>query len=100
MLDEDKVVFDVSERDNITTSLVELFDFTNKQCGMARSCNNGKTSYKRYFYASHGVDISTYVIYAIDLTPVITDSLYIVEYTLQFIERFKNDVVQRLNKMM
>jgi hypothetical protein len=57
-------------------------------------------SYKRYFYASHGVDISTYVIYAIDLTPVITDSLDIVEYTLQFIEKFKNDIVQRLNKMM
>jgi hypothetical protein len=100
MLDEDKVVFDVSERDNITTSLVGLFDFTNKQCGMVRSCNNGKTSYKRYFYVSHGVDVSTYVIYSIDLTPVITDSLYIVEYTLQIIERFKNDVVQRLNKMM
>jgi hypothetical protein len=34
MLDEDKVVFDVSERDNIATSLVGLFDFTNKQCEM------------------------------------------------------------------
>jgi hypothetical protein len=100
MLDEDKVVFDVSERDNIATSLVGLFDFTNKQCGTVRSCNNGKTSCKRYFYASHGVDVSIYVIYVFEPIPVITDSLDIVDYTLQFIERFKNDVVQRLKKMM
>jgi len=100
MLDEDKVVFDVSERDNITTSLVGLFD---SQISGGKRYDLATMARRRAnatFYVSHGVDVSTYVIYVIDLTPVITDSLDIVEYTLQFIERFKNDVVQRLKKMM
>jgi LmbE family N-acetylglucosaminyl deacetylase len=100
MLDEDKVVFDVSERDNIATSLVGLFD---SQISGGKRYDLATMARRRAnatFYASHGVDVSTYVIYAIDLTPVITDSFDIVEYTLQFIERFKNDVVQRLKKMM
>ncbi len=100
MLDEDKVVFDVSERDNIAMSLVGLFD---SQISGGKRYDLATIARRRAnatFYASHNVDIATYMIYAIDLTPVITESLDIIEYTTQFIERFKNDVIQRLKKMM
>ena len=100
MLDEDKIVFDVSERDNIAMSLVGLFD---SQISGGKRYDLATIARRRAnatFYASHNVDIATYMIYAIDLTPVITESLDIIEYTTQFIERFKNDVIQRLKKMM
>jgi len=100
ILDEDKIVFDVSERDNIAMSLVGLFD---SQISGGKRYDLATIARRRAnatFYASHNVDIATYMIYAIDLTPVITESLDIIEYTTQFIERFKNDVIQRLKKMM
>ncbi len=52
------------------------------------------------YYASHGVDTSTYLIYAMDLTPLIKDPKLSIElYIRGYIERFCDDVLERIGKL-
>jgi LmbE family N-acetylglucosaminyl deacetylase len=91
--DEEKVVFDLSEHENLQMALVGVFDSQisgGKRydlAGMARRRANAT------FYASHGTDISTGMTFAMDLSPLVRDdSLDVKEYILGYIDRFREDV--------
>lgn len=99
--DEDKIVFDVSERDNIATALVSIFD--SQICGGKRYdlATLGRRRANATYYASHGLDTATAMIYGIDLTPLVDDpTIDIAEYILQYINKFKDDVIQRIKKLL
>ncbi|MCS7227577.1 MAG: PIG-L family deacetylase [Endomicrobia bacterium] len=100
MNDEDKAVFDVSEHDNLAVALVSIFD--SQICGGKRYdfATLGRRRANATYYASHGLDTATAMIYAIDLTPLVLDpKLDVIDYTLQFIEKFKNDVKNRIKML-
>jgi len=98
--DEDKVVFDVDGHENLATSLVGLFDSQvagGKRYDLAVM---GRRRANATFLASHGVDRSTSLIYAIDLTPVMDPKIDVKEYALGYIDRFAKEISSRLSKLL
>jgi len=98
--DEDKVVFDVHERENLAMSLVGVFD--SQICGGKRYdlATWGRRRANATYLASHSVDATTAVIYGVDLTPLVEDeNLNPTEYILGFIDRYKQEVSARLAKL-
>ncbi|MFZ2054145.1 MAG: PIG-L family deacetylase [Candidatus Aminicenantales bacterium] len=101
MLDEDKVGLDVSEHQNLATSLVSVFDSQvagGKGYDMATI---GRRRAHATYYASHDVDVATSMIFAMDLTPLVKDpSLDIQEFVCRYINRFAADVSRRIEKLL
>lgn len=101
MVDSEKVSFDVSAHPNLAASLVEVFDSQivgGKRYDLAAL---GRRLANATFSESHFVDKTNAVSLAMDLTPLIKDdSLDISTYVLEYIERFKKDVQNRIEKML
>jgi LmbE family N-acetylglucosaminyl deacetylase len=101
MLDEDKVGLDVSEHQNLATSLVSVFDSQvagGKGYDMATI---GRRRAQATYYATHDVDVATSMIYAMDLTALVSDpSLDVKEFICRYIKRFAADVSARIDKLL
>jgi len=101
MLDEDKVGLDVSDHQNLATSLVSVFDSQvagGKGYDMATI---GRRRAHATYYATHDVDVATSMIFAMDLTALVSDpSLDIKEFICRYINRFAADVSQRIDKLI
>lgn len=101
VVDNEKISFDVSKHPNLAASLVEIFDsqiIGGKRYDLAAI---GRRLANATFSSSHTVDESNAITYAMDLTPLMKDpTLNIVEYVTGYIDRFKEDVQQRIEKMI
>lgn len=101
VLDNQKVVFDVSAHPNLSAALVGVFDSQiagGKRYDLATS---GRRLANATYSASHTVDESDALSYAIDLTPLIEDeSLSILEYIKGYIRSFEEDVTSKLNRVL
>jgi LmbE family N-acetylglucosaminyl deacetylase len=100
MADSDKVPMDVSAHENLAAALLGVFD--SQICGGKRYdlATMGRRRAHATYFESHGVDVSTNLIYAMDLTPLIKDpSLDEVSYVQGFIDRFAQDVRARIERM-
>jgi LmbE family N-acetylglucosaminyl deacetylase len=101
MLDEDKVGLDVSEHQNLATSLVSVFDSQvagGKGYDMATI---GRRRAHATYYATHGVDVASSMIFAMDLTALVKDpALDIKEFVCRYINRFAADVSKRIDKLV
>ena len=98
--DEDKVIFNVQERENLAMSLVGVFD--SQICGGKRYdlATAGRRRANATYLASHSVDESTAVIYGVNLTPLMEDeALDPGDYMQGFIDRFRQEVTARLAKL-
>ena len=100
MVDSDKVPFDLSAHENLQAAMLGVFD--SQICGGKRYdlATIGRRRANATYYASHGVDVSLGMAYAMDLTPLIEDpereiSLFISEH----LERFAQDVSDRLKRV-
>ncbi len=99
--DEEKLVFDVSAHPNIAASLLGVFD--SQICGGKRYdlATTGRRLSNATYYASHGTDMASSLMYAMDLTPLLQNpSLDIMDYISGYIDRFKVDVKDRLSKVL
>ena len=99
--DDEKVYLDVSNHPNLAASLVEVFD--SQIIGGKRydKAAIGRRLANATFTSSHVVDQSDALTYAMDLTPLIEDDkLDLVRYTTSYIERFKNDVEDKIKKVL
>jgi LmbE family N-acetylglucosaminyl deacetylase len=100
MADSDKVAMDVSAHENLAAALLGVFD--SQICGGKRYdlATMGRRRAHATYAESHGVDVSTSLIYAMDLTPLIQDpSLDVGQYVQGFIDRFAQDVRARIAKV-
>ncbi len=101
VMDSQKVIFDVSAHPNLSAALVGVFDSQiagGKRYDLATS---GRRLANATYSASHSVDQSDALSYAIDLTPLIEDdSLSIVEYIRDYIRNFEEDVINKLNSVL
>lgn len=99
--DNEKVYLDVSEHPNLAASLVEVFDsqiIGGKRYDLATI---GRRLANATFNASHAVDETNALTYAIDLTPLILDdNLDILKFITDYIKRFEQDVISRINKVL
>ena len=101
MVDTDKVAMDVSPHENLAAALLGVFD--SQICGGKRYdlATIGRRRAHATYAESHGVDVSTSLIYAMDLTPLIHDpSMDVVAYVKVFIDRFAQDVQARIGRVL
>lgn len=100
MCDADKVVFDVSAHENLAAALAGVFD--SQICGGKRYdlATLGRRRANATYFESHGVDIATAMIYAMDLTPLLHDaSKDPAAYVKEHIDRFYEEVADRIAKL-
>ena len=100
MLDNDKAVLDCSLYENMAQSLVSLYDSQisgGKRYDLATA---GRRLANATYFDSHSSDDATALTWAMDLTPLVHDaSLSVKDYTLDYIDRFKEDVGEKLDRL-
>ena len=100
MLDEDKVPFDVGSHENLAAALLGIYD--SQVCGGKRYdlATVGRRRANATYHASHGTDVTTSLIYAMDLTPLIRDvSIDPKAHVKEHIDRFLGEVSKRLDTL-
>lgn len=99
MQDEDKVTFDLSEHQSLQEALLGVFDSQivgGKRYDLA---SMGRRRANATYFESHGVDLTTGLSFAMDLTPLITDpTREIAPFVQEFIQRFERDMLSRLER--
>jgi LmbE family N-acetylglucosaminyl deacetylase len=101
MVDDDKVAFDCSAHENLQAALLGVFD--SQVCGGKRYdlATMGRRRANATYHASHGTDVATGLVYAMDLTPLIeAPSADFQGYVQDFIDRFGQDVRDRMRRSM
>jgi len=99
--DEEKVLMDVSARDNLAAALNGVFDSQIAGGKRYDLATLGRRAANATFFDAHATDESNQLIFGIDLTPlVIDDSKDIIAYVLGFLDRFKDDVCQKLSRQL
>lgn len=97
MCDKEKVRFDVAGRGNLESALLGVFDSQIAGGKRYDAAVVGRRLANATFSESHGVDETTGVIFAMDLTPLAEEpSLDISEYIIGYIDRFAQDVKKKL----
>ncbi|MBE7467971.1 MAG: PIG-L family deacetylase [Anaerolineales bacterium] len=100
MVDEDKVIFNCSDHDNLQTTLVGVFDSQVSGGKRYDLATMGRRRAHATYHTSHQTDLTTGLTFAMDLTPLIEDvSLDITAYVEVYLNRFAQDVVQRINQI-
>jgi LmbE family N-acetylglucosaminyl deacetylase len=98
--DDEKQALPVGGHSNLAAALLGVFD--SQICGGKRYdlAAVGRRLANATFFASHAVDETDALTYAMDLTPLIRDpGLDIAEYTLAAVDRFRADVADRVAKL-
>lgn len=99
MVDEDKVAFDVEAHPNLASALLGVFDSQDAGGKRYDLASIGRRVAHATYYESHGVDQSSAINFAMDLTPLIQDdTLDIGQYVADHISRFAADVNDRVAK--
>ena len=98
--DSDKVAFDVSAHENLQAALLGVFDSQIAGGKRYDLATLGRRRANATYYASHGVDMTTGTVFAMDLTPlVLRPELRPAEFIDGFIEGFHKDVGDRLARL-
>jgi LmbE family N-acetylglucosaminyl deacetylase len=100
MVDTDKVAFDLTHHENLQTALLGVFD--SQICGGKRYdlATMGRRHANATYFESHGVDVTTGLSYAMDLTPLIlSPEIEIIPFVQEHIQRFAHDVANRLTRL-
>jgi LmbE family N-acetylglucosaminyl deacetylase len=101
MLDEDKVVFDVTAHESLQAALLGVFDSQIAGGKRYDLATMGRRRANATYFASHAVDVMQGMVTGMDLTPLIQDEKRdIGEYVQSYIERFAQDVRQSIHKAM
>ena len=100
MVDYDKVTMDLSSHENLQFALLGVFDSQivgGKRYDLA---SMGRRRANATYFESHGVDNTTGLSYGMDLTPLMHDaSIDPAAFISNFMQRFANDVQERIRRM-
>ncbi len=100
LMDSDKVPFNVSEHENLQAALLGVFDSQIAGGKRYDLASMGRRRANATYFESHGVDVTTGMSYAMDLTPLVLDTgREISAFVQEFIQRFSQDVINRLQRM-
>ena len=99
--DAEKVLMDVSGRDNLAAALNGVFDSQIAGGKRYDLATLGRRAANATFFESHATDKSNQVIFGLDLTPLVADEKTdIVDFVCGCIERFSADVKAKLNQRL
>jgi LmbE family N-acetylglucosaminyl deacetylase len=100
MIDTDKVQMDVSKHENLQQSLLGVFDSQivgGKRYDLA---SMGRRRANATYFESHGLDVTTGLSYAMDMTHLMNEPLRNpVDFVQEFIRGFAQDVNERISRM-
>lgn len=96
--DNEKISLDVSERPNLEAALLGVFDSQISGGKRYDLAVTGRRLANATFSESHGVDNAEKLIYAINLLPILEGG-DICEYITGYIDRFKQDVKDKLENL-
>ena len=99
VVDEDKVVFDLSAHEDLRVALVSVFDSQIAGGKRYDLATEGRRRANATYAAPHGTDAASACIYALDLTPLVSDdSLDPAAFVRGAIDRFRQDVGDRIGR--
>lgn len=94
--DNEKVALPVSALPNLAASLVGVFDSQISGGKRYDLATVGRRVANATFFASHDTDGESALTYALDLTPVVREEMNLREAVMGAMDRFRNDVLERL----
>jgi LmbE family N-acetylglucosaminyl deacetylase len=100
LVDRDKVRFDLTAHENLQAALLGIFD--SQVAGGKRYdlASLGRRRANATYAESHGVDVSSGMSFAMDLTPLVLDPAgEIGPFVQEHIERFSRDVADRIRRL-
>ena len=100
LADEDKIALRVDAHENLAAALLGVFD--SQICGGKRYdlATKGRRRAHATYHASHGIDTSSGLTFAMDLTPLMNDPDQSVNrYVAGYLERFADEIAQRLARL-
>ncbi|HVO70972.1 MAG TPA: PIG-L family deacetylase [Aggregatilineaceae bacterium] len=101
LIDEDKIAFDLSMRENLQLALLGVFDSQITGGKRYDLATMGRRRAHATYHASHDTDVTTGLTFAMDLTPLIQHPTKdILEYVQEFIDRFTQDVSKRISGVL
>jgi LmbE family N-acetylglucosaminyl deacetylase len=99
LADDQKIVFDLSEHENLQTALVSVFDSQIRGGKRYDLATMGRRRAHATYYESHGVDTNTGMSFAMNLTPLIENQhINIQEFVSKHLDQFKQDVIHRISR--
>ena len=100
MVDTDKVAFDCTAHENLQMSLVGVFDSQIAGGKRYDLATMGRRKAHATYFASHGTDTTTGLTFGMDLTPLMQDpNLDPGDYVQGYLQRFAQDVLQRMRRL-
>ena len=100
MVDTDKIALDVSQRENLQMALVGVFDSQIAGGKRYDLASMGRRRAHATYHQSHGVDQTTGITFAMDLTPLIEDrDLDPLALVQGYLSNFLSDVTERVRKI-
>jgi LmbE family N-acetylglucosaminyl deacetylase len=100
LVDDDKVAFDLTAHESLQGALLGVFDSQIAGGKRYDLATMGRRRANATYFESHGVDVTTGLAYAIDLTPLIVDpGMEIAQFVQGFIQRFAQDILDRLTRV-
>ena len=100
MVDEEKVSFDLTTHENLQSALLGVYDSQISGGKRYDLASLGRRRANATYYESHGVDVTTGLSYAMDLTPlIITPEKDIKDFVQEHIQHFAHDVADRLTRL-
>jgi len=100
LVDGDKVPFDLTRHENLQAALLGVFDSQIAGGKRYDLASMGRRRANATYFESHGVDTTLGLTFGMDLTPLTTDTKKDpADYIQEFIERFNEDVKDRLNRV-
>ncbi|MBE0683481.1 MAG: PIG-L family deacetylase [Anaerolineales bacterium] len=100
MVDPDKVLMNVSDHENLQFALLGVFDSQIAGGKRYDLASMGRRRANATYFESHGVDATTGLSYAMDMTPLMNDAgKNPAQFTQEFIQRFAQDVNERIGRM-
>lgn len=100
IVDSDKFALDCSTHENLQAALLGVYNSQITGGKRYDLASMGRRRANATYFESHGVDITTAMSYAMDLTPLIFDpDKGITPYVQEYIQRFSMDVADRLKRV-
>lgn len=100
MVDSDKIAMDTSQRENLQMALVGIFDSQIAGGKRYDLATMGRRRAHATYHQSHGVDETTGITFAMDLTPLIEDrDLDPLSLVQGYLSNFLCDVTERVKKI-
>ncbi|HET7143781.1 MAG TPA: PIG-L family deacetylase, partial [Anaerolineales bacterium] len=100
MSDPDKVLMNVSDHENLQLALLGVFDSQIAGGKRYDLASMGRRRANATYFESHGVDATTGLSYAMDMTSLMNDtSKDFVVFANEFIQRFEQDVNERIRRL-